>query len=198
MTKKEVTIRKILDAATIEFGEKGYNLASTNQIYIRAGVAKGSVFSYFKRKSDLFFAIYQEKIRKLIDEMDANNFNQIEDVYEKMLAVTVWKGKYFNENPLDAKILLEAITSPPNELRPKMLQEMEVMVKLSINQFFHEIDMKQFSSEYTKDEILLFIQITLTGLQNSLIKPGMTFEDIDSIKDQSMKYLKTVIKGMEK
>jgi TetR/AcrR family transcriptional regulator len=198
MMKKEATMRKILDAATVEFGEKGYDLASTNQIYMKAGVSKGSIFSHFSTKGDLFFTLYQEKIKSLLDEMDVINFEEIQDVYEKMLAITVWKGKYFNDHPYDAKILLEAFTNPPKEIKLKMSQEMNQMVKLSLNQFFHEIDMNQFSSEYTKEEVLLFIQITLVGLQNSLIKPGMSFEDIDNIKDQSMKYLKTVIKGMEK
>lgn len=198
MTKKDRTIRKILDAATIEFGQKGYELASTNRITELSGVSKGSVFSYFKTKAELFFSVYQEKMSQLLTELDKNKEQVTTDVFEKMLAITVWKMEYFTKHPLDSKILLEAVTSPPTELKSLMANEMEHLMKFSVNQFFNEIDMTRFREEYTKEEVLQFIQFALEGIQNGLIKPGMSLDDMSDIKDLAMKYLKTVIKGMEK
>lgn len=198
MIKKDRTIRKILDAATIEFGQKGYELASTNRIAELSGVSKGSIFSYFKTKAELFFSVYQEKMNQLLTELDKNKDQDTTDVFEKMLAITVWKMEYFNKRPLDSKILLEAVTNPPAELRTLMSNEMEHLMKFSVNQFFNEIDMSRFKEEYTKEEVLQFIQFALAGIQNGLIKPGMSLDDMNQIKELAMKYLKTVIKGMEK
>ncbi len=49
---------RILDASIKEFAEKGYQSASMNQVVDSAGIAKGSLFNYFKTKSSLFAYVY--------------------------------------------------------------------------------------------------------------------------------------------
>ena len=42
------TLRKLLDAAAVEFGERGFYDASISGITRRAGVALGSFYTYFE------------------------------------------------------------------------------------------------------------------------------------------------------
>ncbi|WP_086619989.1 TetR/AcrR family transcriptional regulator [Erythrobacter tepidarius] len=73
------TLRKLLDAAAVEFGEKGFHEASVSSITRRAGVALGSFYTYFDSKDALFRALVadmSEKVRTsarsaLHDGMDA-------------------------------------------------------------------------------------------------------------------------------
>jgi AcrR family transcriptional regulator len=73
------TLRKLLDASAIEFGEKGFHEASVSSITRRAGVALGSFYTYFDSKEALFRALVQdmsENVRSsaraaLAPEMDA-------------------------------------------------------------------------------------------------------------------------------
>lgn len=51
------TLRKLLDAAADEFGEKGFHDASVSSITRRAGVALGSFYTYFDSKDALFRAL---------------------------------------------------------------------------------------------------------------------------------------------
>lgn len=51
---KQDSRRKILMAAIVEFGEKGYEAASTNQICRQAEISKGLLFHYYKSKQALF------------------------------------------------------------------------------------------------------------------------------------------------
>ncbi len=51
------TLRKLLDAATVEFGEKGFHEASISGITRRAGVALGSFYTYFESKDAIFRAL---------------------------------------------------------------------------------------------------------------------------------------------
>lgn len=51
------TLRKLLDAATAEFGEKGFHEASISGITRRAGVALGSFYTYFDSKDAIFRAL---------------------------------------------------------------------------------------------------------------------------------------------
>ena len=50
----ERTLRKILDAALIEFGERGYSEGSIVGITSRAKVALGTFYTYFNSKEDVF------------------------------------------------------------------------------------------------------------------------------------------------
>ncbi|MEM6907840.1 MAG: TetR/AcrR family transcriptional regulator [Pseudomonadota bacterium] len=51
------TLRKLLDASAIEFGEKGFHEASVSSITQRAGVALGTFYTYFESKEALFQAL---------------------------------------------------------------------------------------------------------------------------------------------
>ncbi|NMW30666.1 TetR/AcrR family transcriptional regulator [Altererythrobacter sp. RZ02] len=51
------TLRKLLDAATVEFGENGFHEASISGITRRAGVALGSFYTYFDSKDAIFRAL---------------------------------------------------------------------------------------------------------------------------------------------
>ena len=50
----EATRRRILNAAEIEFGEKGFHLASVSSITTRASVGQGTFYIYFRTKEDCF------------------------------------------------------------------------------------------------------------------------------------------------
>lgn len=48
------TLRKLLEAAAQEFGERGYHDAAINGITGRAGVALGTFYTYFESKEEVF------------------------------------------------------------------------------------------------------------------------------------------------
>jgi AcrR family transcriptional regulator len=54
------TSRAILDAAALEFGEKGFHESSIVGITTRAGVALGSFYTYFDSKDAVFRALVQD------------------------------------------------------------------------------------------------------------------------------------------
>ena len=54
------TLRKLLDAAAIEFGERGFHEASISGITQRAGTALGSFYTYFDSKDEIFRALVDD------------------------------------------------------------------------------------------------------------------------------------------
>src|SRR5919206_3837053 len=56
----ERTLRKILDAARAEFGERGFSESSIVGITQRAGVALGTFYTYFDSKEALFQALVRD------------------------------------------------------------------------------------------------------------------------------------------
>lgn len=53
-------MRKLLDAAKAEFGERGFHDASVSGITRRAGTALGSFYTYFDTKDDIFRALVRD------------------------------------------------------------------------------------------------------------------------------------------
>jgi AcrR family transcriptional regulator len=57
------TLRKLIDAAAGEFGERGYHDAAITGITQRAGVALGTFYTYFGSKEEVFRALVKEMSR---------------------------------------------------------------------------------------------------------------------------------------
>ena len=54
------TLRRLLEAAALEFGERGYHDAAITGITQRAGVALGTFYTYFESKEELFRALVRD------------------------------------------------------------------------------------------------------------------------------------------
>ena len=54
------TLRRVLEAAAIEFGERGYHEAAITGITQRAGVALGTFYTYFESKEEVFRALVRD------------------------------------------------------------------------------------------------------------------------------------------
>jgi len=67
--KSEDKQNAILDAATRVFAERGLTAAPTSEISKQAGVAEGTLFTYFNTKDDLINALYREIKLELADAM---------------------------------------------------------------------------------------------------------------------------------
>ena len=77
----ERTLRLLLDAATAEFGDKGFHEASIGRITARAGVATGSFYTYFDSKEAVFTAVVRDlsgQVRAFVAPRLAGHAGQID------------------------------------------------------------------------------------------------------------------------
>ena len=65
----ERTLRKILDAARDEFGERGFSESSIVAITQRAGVALGTFYTYFDSKEAVFSALVRDMSAQVRDHV---------------------------------------------------------------------------------------------------------------------------------
>ena len=75
------TLRKLLDAAAIEFGERGFHEASITGITRRAGTALGSFYTYFDSKDEIFRALVDDlstKVREAARRAQSNDVPALE------------------------------------------------------------------------------------------------------------------------
>lgn len=65
------TLRKLLDAAAAEFGERGFHESSVSEITRRAGTALGSFYTYFDTKDAIFRALVKDMSRQVSEQAGA-------------------------------------------------------------------------------------------------------------------------------
>ncbi|HAQ56886.1 MAG TPA: hypothetical protein DCR44_05770 [Acholeplasmatales bacterium] len=196
--KKELTAEKILDAALTEFAERGFRAASTNRIAALADVAKGSVFQRFGSKALLFGALFTRELDRMLEELD--NFDATVDapVFERIVDVLAWKARYAAGHPEATKILLEAFSAPPAGVGETIATRVRDLSQMSIRRFFGELDWSRFRPELTKEDVYRILETAANGLQATYVRAGIDVRYMESIRNDSVAFMKTVVRGMEK
>src|SRR5262245_1414533 len=100
-TKKDVVTEfrtaGILEAARKVFAQKGFSLATVDDIAAAAGVAKGTVYLYYESKRDIYFAALKFGLEKMYAVLDERLKSAVspEDKLRTLIAV---KLEYFDDN----------------------------------------------------------------------------------------------------
>jgi AcrR family transcriptional regulator len=136
--KSEDKRNAILDAATHLFAERGLTAAPTSEISKQAGVAEGTLFTYFKTKDDLINALYREIKLELADAM-MSDFPRKKNVRTRLRHV--W-DRYVNwgiANPKQRKALAqlqvsEALTKESKDAGGAPFVEFQAMIRDAIEQ----------------------------------------------------------------
>ena len=63
--------RRILDAAGEVFSARGYHEASITEIAVRADLATGTIYLYFRDKADLYGSVILEKMNDVVGRLEA-------------------------------------------------------------------------------------------------------------------------------
>ncbi len=66
--RKEARPQELLDAALALFVEKGFAATRSEEVALRAGVSKGTLYLYFPSKEELFKAVVRHNLSTLIAE----------------------------------------------------------------------------------------------------------------------------------
>jgi AcrR family transcriptional regulator len=68
--RKDARPSEIIDAALALFGERGFAATRLEDVAVRAGVSKGTVYLYFPTKEDLFRAVLRQGLLPNLEAME--------------------------------------------------------------------------------------------------------------------------------
>lgn len=88
---KVSTKERILAAALEVFSEKGFHLATMDEIADRAGVGKGTLYRYFRHKETLF----NELVRLRLEELERNAMAVLDGQDDVLTMITKYIRTYF-------------------------------------------------------------------------------------------------------
>jgi len=163
--KSEDKRNAILEAATRLFAERGLTAAPTSEISKHAGVAEGTLFTYFKTKDDLINALYREIKLELADAM-MSDFPRKKNVGTRLRHV--W-DRYVNwgiANPKQRKVLAqltvsEVLTKESRDAGSAPFVEFQTMIRDATEQrvFRNDVPVELISKSLT---VLVEATIDLT------------------------------------
>lgn len=137
----------IFEAALSIFSKNGYDKATMDDIALNAGVAKGTLYYYFKSKGEIFNSIINEKMQNIRDQLEAAAARET--------------------NPL-----LKLNTLIKGQLN--IVSENREFFKVVISQIWGRED-RQNDLKVRMNEYILFIEKFLKeSMENGIIKEGNT------------------------
>jgi len=118
--RAEQTRRRIVDAATALFDEKGYSLTTIEAIAARADVAVETVYSRFRNKANLLQAILEPAIvggddgRDLFDRPEIAEIRELKDQQKQLRLLARFSRGILERSYIPHRILRSAASSDPN------------------------------------------------------------------------------------
>ena len=171
--KSEDKRNAILDAATHLFAERGLTAAPTSEISKQAGVAEGTLFTYFKTKDDLINALYREIKLELADAM-MSDFPRKKNVGTRLRHVWDRHVNWGIANPNQRKVLAqltvsEVLTKESRDAGSAPFVEFHTMIRDAIEQriFRNDVPVELISKSLSA---LVEATIDLTVLNRSKAK----------------------------
>jgi AcrR family transcriptional regulator len=160
--KSEDKRNAILEAATRLFAERGLTAAPTSEISKQAGVAEGTLFTYFKTKDDLINALYREIKLELADAI-MSDFPRKKNVRTRLRHV--W-DRYMNwgiANAKQRKVLAqlqvsEVLTKESKDVTGAPFVEFQLMIRDAIEQRVFRNDLP---AEFIAKSLAALIEATI-------------------------------------
>jgi len=139
--------KRILDAATDEFANYGFENTSIQQIAKRAEISVGSVYKYFENKDELFAMVVKENLT-LLEELLLHHSSSNEDVIVKAEKVLKELLKFSKKHPQLIKLYCAITTGNNTEFSRLLAQRVE---SISAKVYTEVIEKAQSTGDVRKD-----------------------------------------------
>ena len=130
-TKREVVTEfrtgELLAAARTVFAEKGFDGATIEDVAAAAGVAKGTVYLYYRSKQELYGAVFREGMLAL-HRATTERVQAAPDLEAKIRAFVTTKLAYFDEHREFFRIYFEAFGSA-RAVHPDLQAEFDALYR---------------------------------------------------------------------
>lgn len=189
----------ILEAAFLEFSERGYHQTAISDIAKRLGIGHGTFYRHFENKRDILQHVISETMHKIMALLTGENAPQavknIEEYREQCQRISERLRQFAQENPLTLKLLLLEATSIDAEMTQFVQGVMQMSGVLTANYLKHGVELGFFRAnldcENTGHNIIGMI---MNGALRFLANPS----DIEGLKHYSDSIIDLIVGGMIK
>lgn len=132
--KNELSREKILSAAIAEFGKKGYDGGSVNDMCAENKISKGLIYHYFGSKEALFCAC----LRRCFGKMEAclrAALPEDKGLKAGLRAFTGARRAFFDENAPERALFFQTLLNPPKALYDKVKEAKRSLDDFTVQYF---------------------------------------------------------------
>lgn len=176
----------IINVATKEFVQSGFEKASTNEIVKEAQISKGSLFNYFNSKKDLYVYLIEysiqviEKLFKQIDLNETDLFKRIENIGLQKLHI---QQKY----PQVFDFLTSSVQEESAEIKDTIKHKVDSIYTRGTELIYKDIDYSKFREEVDIEKAIEILNWTMFGFGDKALKQINTFENSSEFGDLYLK-----------
>jgi len=121
--KKKKTKAAILQSAMQLFSRQGYENTSIDQMAKAAGIGKGTIYSYFQSKSEIFLAFCEEQLTFVNKELAVRSGRET-TLVEQLLTLFMGEFRFISRNKEFGRIMMRE-TVFPKELTVERSHELD-------------------------------------------------------------------------
>ncbi|MEG0296579.1 MAG: TetR/AcrR family transcriptional regulator [Clostridium sp.] len=188
--KSQLSREKILNAAIVEFGTKGYSNASINNICNDNKISKGLIYHNYKNKDEIFLSCVKhcfDELIKYLSKEELNNY-EFEKGIKKYLDL---RYEFFNENENLSHIFFNTILQPPVHLKDEIKSLRKDFDELNIKHYKYEISKIKLREGITEEDAMEFFWIFIEMFNGYFQSKSYGNNDFNSlIQDHELKLSK--------
>jgi AcrR family transcriptional regulator len=195
MTRAEsrvATRDRLLEAAAQVFAEKGFYGAAVEEIAERAGFTRGAFYSNFSGKDDLFLALFDDRMRRQVDQVRA--LLEASRSPEEFFAALRRRSRSQPNDPswrlLRAEFWLYAMRNP--EVRPKLAKRERALRRAYAGAIRVQFDALGLSPPGRPEDLALIVQIldrgtdTMRDIDPSGVRSGFLMDALAMLLEASV------------
>ncbi|GAA0084068.1 TetR/AcrR family transcriptional regulator [Clostridium sp. CTA-7] len=184
----------IYEVSLKEFAEKGYELASTNNIVKECGFSKGTLFNYVKNKRNLYLFVVEKTLNDIGITIEEELNIKSTDIFEKIKEIQKIKLNIFLKYPNENKLIIQAFTEADEDIKDKFSIKYEKYSKMFFELMTTNVDYSKFKDGIDIEMTLSTILLTMNGLSEKISRKyknnqEQMIKDLEKIIKESNKYL---------
>lgn len=194
LNKKLKTRSKLLSTAAREFARLGYAKTNINEVSIRAGFGKGTIYNYFENKFDLLLAVFKKTIDDLVIEIKTQSAG-IDSPLQKLEKGIYAYFHYFNKNKALTNLIIRECFAAEPKKQKEFIQAGSPVIELIMSYLRAGIE----SNLCSEDTDPFVSTLLLVGMVENLILMQQTLNATLGTPDELAKTVVTsFIYGIEK
>ena len=160
---------EILIASLREFAERGFDLASTNQIVKQADISKGVLFKYFDDKESLFLYVFETMLEDALSTFSVQQVAAFDDVFDWIKHTTKERIQFSIERPLTYRLFMRVAKEPQHPIYSKVLAISAGFANRYRAQLAGALPADRLREGVTWDGILAMVSLISQGLSDKYI-----------------------------
>jgi len=160
--------RDILNASLEEFVQYGYDMASTNRIVERAGIAKGTLFKYFSNKETLFLYLCEQCAEEIAHSYEEELDDLPNDFIQAIKRIAFCEITLSTERPELFYLFQHMAKHPGHPVYRQVIDRDREKTSLVIHRLIQLLGKKRLKEGVSLERILLLMTWVIEGLKQKI------------------------------